>query len=119
MQRDPILWYLPQLTRPTEQTLGPRPCPGVSPMVSASVLGTNTDVHTLSTAGGNACQPHKTLAEAGAGSSLGLSNGIGALAIIKGTGRRGSRCQRPQAGLEPTGLQRAKRLSEAREQLEA
>lgn len=86
-------------------------------MVSASVLGTNTDAHTLSTAGGNACQPHKTLAEAG--SSLGLSNGIGALAIIKGTRKQGSRCQRPQAGLGPTGLQRAKRLSEAREQLEA
>lgn len=87
-------------------------------MVSASVLGTNTDAHTLSTAGGNACQPHETLAEAESGSSLGLSNGIGSLAIIKGTGRQGSKCQRPQAGLEPTCLQRAKRLSEAWEQLE-
>lgn len=75
-----------------------------------SVLGTNMDAHTLFAAGSDACQPHKTLAEAEPGSSLGLSNGLGALAIVKGTGRvGGSRSQRPQAGLEPIGLQRAKR----------
>lgn len=76
-----------------------------------SVLGTNMDAHPLFAAGSDACQPHKTLAEAEPGSSLGLSSGLGTLAITKGTGRQGSRSQRPQAGLEPTGLQRAKRLS--------
>lgn len=48
-----------------------------------SVLGTNTDVHILFTAGSDACQPHRTLAEAVPGTSSGLSNGIGALAIKK------------------------------------
>lgn len=76
--------------------------------------------HTLFTAGSDACQPHKTWAEAEPGTSLGLSNGIGALAIKKkkGTGRQGSRSQRPQAGPQPTWLQRGKRLSGEGEQLE-
>lgn len=69
------------------------------------------DAQAPSAAGSDACQPHKTLAEAEPGSSLGLSSGLGALAITKGTKRQGNRSQRPQAGLEPMGLQRAKRLS--------
>lgn len=99
--RDPALRYLTHLTKLIEQTLCPKPCPGVSPLVTTYVLGTNTEAHTLLTADSHACQRHKTLTEAEPGSSLvpvsngrdtqvslGLSNGTWALARIKGTGRR-------------------------------